>query len=423
MDKPRSPTHLRQRRRKRWALAGSAAAVIIAAIVLVSFLKPAAPSVPRSSVLISTVKQGPLTITVQASGVLKPRVIQWVTAPSEGVVEKRLVRPGDEVKPDTVVAVLRNPEVVRKAAQAKSDVAAAQAGLASLTAQLQSQLLDLENQLAQDESNYKVAVFQKQAQEQVVKEHIISELEYRQTEAQAEQLKQKVSSDKQRIAQFKASLNAQINAKKVDLAQLKANLKARQQDVANLHVVAGLSGIVQQVAVQDGQRLTTGADIARVAQQNNLMAELQVAESQAGAIAMGQQVALTAFGGADSHFMGKVIRINPAVQNGTVEVDAAPAGDPPQGLRSGLDVQGEIVLAKLDNVIYMDRPAGVQAGQTLSIFKLAPDGSTAVRTKVELGRTSANAVQVVTGLKPGDKVIVSDTSQWSDYQRIELTNG
>lgn len=423
MDKPRSPAHRRQRQRRRWMIGGGSTALVIAAAVLVMLLKPAAPSVPRSSILISTVKKGPLTITVQASGVLTPRVIQWVTAPAEGVVEKRLVRPGAQVKPDTVLVVMHNPELVQAVAQAKSRVAAAEAGVASLTAQLQGQLLDLKNQLAQDESQYKVAEFQKQAQGEVVKEHIISELEYRQSVAQAEQLKQKVASDKQRIGQFSASLKAQVHAKKVELAQLKADLAARKQQLANLHVTAGLTGVVQQVAVQDGQRLTTGADIARVAQQNNLMAELQVAESQAGAITLGQHVALTAFGGADSHFTGKVIRINPAVQNGTVEVDVAPAGDVPQGLRSGLDVQGQIVLAKLDDVLYMDRPAGVQAGSTLSVFKLAPDGETALRTKAEIGRASADAVQIVTGLKPGDQVIVSDTSQWSQYERIELSHG
>ncbi|HET6724902.1 MAG TPA: efflux RND transporter periplasmic adaptor subunit, partial [Gammaproteobacteria bacterium] len=314
-------------------------------------------------------------------------------------------------------------ELVQAVAQAKSAVASAKAGLASLTAQLQSQLLDLKNQLAQDQSNYKVALFQKEAQAQVMKEHIISELEYRQSVAQAEQLKQKVASDKQRIEQFQASLDAQIHAKQVEVAQLEADLSARQRDLSNMHVTAGMSGIVTQVAVQDGQRLTVGADIARIAQQNNLMAELQVAESQAGAIALGQHVVLTAFGGANSQFAGKVIRINPTVQNGTVEIDIAPIGDVPNGLRAGLDVQGQIVLAKLDDVLYMDRPAGVQAGDTLSVFKLLPDGDMARRTKVELGRTSSNAVQIVAGLKPGDEVIVSDTSQWSQYERIELNHG
>ncbi|HET8552335.1 MAG TPA: efflux RND transporter periplasmic adaptor subunit [Gammaproteobacteria bacterium] len=423
MDKPRSAEHRRKRQRKRFALIGSAAAVVIAAIVLVAFLKPAAPSVPRSSVLVSTVKQGPLTITVQASGVLTPRVIQWVTAPAAGVVEKRLVRPGDHVKPDSVLVVMHNPEVVQAVAQAKTKVATGKADLASLKAQLQSQLLDLENTLAQDESNYQVAQFQKKAQAQVVKEHIISELDYRQTVAKAEQLKQKVASDKQRIQQFKASLDAQVNAKQAEVAQLKADLAARERDLDNLQVKAGMTGIVTQVAVQDGQHLAIGADIARIAQQNNLMAKLQVAESQAGAIAIGQHVMLTAFGGANSTFVGKVIRVNPTVENGTVEIDVAPVGDPPKDLRSGLDVQGEIVLAKLDNVLYMDRPAGVQAGDTLSVFRLVPGSDLATRTKVELGRTSANAVQVVAGLKPGDKVIVSDTSQWSQYDRIELSHG
>ncbi|HET7306260.1 MAG TPA: efflux RND transporter periplasmic adaptor subunit [Gammaproteobacteria bacterium] len=423
MDKPRSAEHRRKRQRKRFALIGSVAAVVIAAIVLVAFLKPAAPSVPRSSVLVSTVKQGPLTITVQASGVLTPRVIQWVTAPAVGVVEKRLVRPGDHAEPDTVLAVMHNPEVVQAVAQAKTKVATGKADLASLKAQLQSQLLDLENTLAQDESNYQVAQFQKKAQAQVVKEHIISELDYRQTIAKAEQLKQKVASDKQRIQQFKASLEAQVNAKQAEVAQLEADLVARQYDLENLHVKAGMTGIVTQVAIQDGQHLAVGADIARIAQQNNLMAKLQVAESQAGAIAIGQHVMLTAFGGANSTFTGKVIRVNPTVENGTVEIDVAPVGDPPKDLRSGLDVQGEIVLAKLDNVLYMDRPAGVQAGDTLSVFRLVPGSDLATRTKVELGRTSANAVQVVAGLKPGDKVIVSDTSQWSQYDRIELSHG
>ncbi|HET6726155.1 MAG TPA: HlyD family efflux transporter periplasmic adaptor subunit [Gammaproteobacteria bacterium] len=423
MDKPRSEQFRRKRQRKRWAMGGGAVAVVVAAAVLVGFLKPAAPSVPRSSVLVSTVKQGPLTITVQASGVLTPRVIQWVTAPDAGVVEKRLVRAGDRVKPDTVLAVMRNPEVKQAVAQAKSKVASAKASLASLTAQLQNQLLDMKNQLAQDESNYKVAQYKEQAQAQVVKEHIISALEYRQTVAQAEQLEQKVTSDRQRIKQFQASLDAQTNAKKVELAQLQADLAARQRDLANLRVTAGMSGIVQQVAVQDGQRLAVGADIARIAQQNNLWAQLQVAESQAGAITQGQQVVLTAFGGSNSTFTGKVVRVNPTVQNGTVEIDVVPAGDVPDGLRAGLDVQGEIILAKLDNVLYMDRPAGVQAGDTLSVFKLVPGNDMAMRTKVELGRTSANAVQVVAGLKPGDKVVVSDTSQWSQYDRIELSHG
>jgi multidrug efflux pump subunit AcrA (membrane-fusion protein) len=423
MDKPRSAEHRRKRRRKRFSLIGAGVAVVIAAIVLVAFLKPAAPSVARSSVLISTVKKGPLTITVQASGTLAPRVKQWVTAPTAGVVEKRLVRPGDHVKPDTVLVVMHNPDVVQAAAQARTKVASAKASLASLKAQLQSQLLDLENTLAQDQSDYKVAKYKKKAQAQVVKEHIISELDYRQTVAQEEQLKHKVALDKKSIRHFKANLKAQVNAKRVELKQLKGNLAARQRDVANLHVKARMSGVVTQVKVQAGSHLADGADIARVAQENNLMAELQVAESQAGRIARNQRVALTAFGGSNKRFPGKVIRVSPSVENGTVEVDAVPVGDAPKGLRTGLDVQGEIQLAKLDNVMYMDRPAGVQAGDTLSVFKLVPGSDMATRTKAELGRTSANAVQVVAGLKPGDKVIVSDTSQWSQYDRIELSHG
>jgi multidrug efflux pump subunit AcrA (membrane-fusion protein) len=420
MDKPRTAQHKRQQRRKRWLIGGGAVAVVVAIAIALSLISPAAPAVERGSVFIAAVKRGSLAVTVQAPGTLAPRVIQWVTAASAGVVIKRLIRPGARVKANTVLVKMKNPELKEKVDDARSKLAAAKANFAAFKAQQQNDLLNRKGGLANAKSQYQAAKFKAQAMAKVYKQHIVSEIDYREAQAQAKQLAQQIHSDKLQLKQFKQVMAAQLHAKQAQLDQLADALKAREADVADLTVNAGLPGIVQKVAVQPGQRLAIGADIARIAQRNNLWAELQVAESQAHQISLGQHVALTTYGGQNDTLDGKVARIDPTVQNGTVEVDVAPKGKLPAGARPGLDVQGNVRLAQLQDATYVNRPAGVQAGKTMTLFKLTPNGKAAVRTKVKLGRVSADAVQILSGLKPGDKVIVSDTSQWDQYSKIRL---
>lgn len=412
-----NPT-LKLRKRLRLRLVATAAVVLVAALVaLLLRLGPALPSAERSSLWIDTVQRGDMLQEVRATGTLVPRTSRWLAAATAAQVDRILVWPGTVVQPDTVLMTLSNPEVQDSLRNAQAQVAAAQAEVAAKRAELQSQLLDERSTEAQAQADYASAKVKADADAKAVARHLIPEVRYEQEQIVLAQLKNRMQIERQRVRAFGASMQAQLDAVQAKLLQQQSNLQLRQRQADALQVRAGIAGVLQEVAVQEGAQVAAGTSLARVARTDVLIARLQVPEVQAKDVAMGMPV------GVDTHngvIAGKAERIDPAVRNGSVQVDVALSGKLPAGARPDLSVDGRIRIAELHDVVSVGRPALAAADSDLSLFRLDPDGDTATRVPVRLGATSVDRVQVLRGLKPGDKVILSDTSQWDKYDRIKL---
>jgi RND family efflux transporter MFP subunit len=416
MDLANPMLKLRKRRRLRWGVAAAVLAVILLA-VLIMRLGPALPTADRSSLWIDTVQQGDMLHEVRATGVLVPREIRWLAAATPATVEKILVWPGATVQPDTVLMRLSNPAVEDNLRNAKAQVAAASADVAAKRAQLQSQMLGERSALAQAEANYASTKVKADANAKAMKLGIIPRVQYEQGKIALEQFHKNVEIEKQRVAAFHNNMHAQIAAAQAALQQQQSNLQLRQRQADALDVKAGIAGVLQDVAVQEGAQVAAGANLARVARPDVLIARLQVPEVQAKDVAIGMPVSVDTHNGIVA---GKVERIDPAVTNGSVQVDVVLTGKLPDGARPDLSVDGRIRIAKLDNVLSVGRPALAKADSDISLFRLDADGDTATRIPVRVGVVSADRVQVLHGLKAGDKVVLSDTSQWDKFDRIRL---
>jgi HlyD family secretion protein len=414
------PAVLRQRRiRRRAAIAIPAAALVV--LIVWALARPAAgPAVQRSDLWISTVESGPLPIVVSAAGAFKPIEQRWITAASPGVVEEVRVLPGDPVEPGTVLAVLSNPAVVSELAQGKANLASTEAERASLHAQLTSQMLTLQGQLAADEAQAQTAAVKERAEGSLVDDHIVSVLEYSATRLQASEYARLAQLDQQRIAAFRQSMAAQDRAAAARVAALQAVLENSRQSVQALSVVAGIQGVVQDVAVHAGQTLPLGGGIARVASIKALKATLQVPASEAGEVAMGQSVSLELATDVAQNLRGRVTRVSPAVSNGTVDVDVLPQGSLPPDVRPNLAVTGNIHIADIPQATYIQRPAYAGPDSHMTLYRLIDGGGAAVPVPVRFGAASDQYIQVVSGIEPGDRVIVSDTSAFAGDARIAI---
>ncbi|MGS0999448.1 efflux RND transporter periplasmic adaptor subunit [Rhodanobacter sp. UC4451_H18] len=412
-----NPT-LKLRKRRRLRLIAIAVVVLVAALAaLLLRLGPALPNAERSSLWIDTVQRGDMLREVRATGTLVPRTSRWLAAATAAQVEQIVVWPGATVQPDTVLMSLSDPEVQDSLRNAQAQVAAAQAQVAAKRAELQSQLLDQRSAEAQAQADYASAKVKADADAKAVARHLIPEVRYEQEQIVLAQLKNRMQIEQQRVRAFGASMQAQLDAVKAQLAQQQSNLQLRQRQADALEVKAGIAGVLQEVAVQEGAQVAAGANLARVARTDVLIARLQVPEVQAKDVAMGMPVNVDTHNGV---IAGKVERIDPAVRNGSVQVDVALNGKLPAGARPDLSVDGRIRIAELHDVVSVGRPALAAADSDLSLFRLDPDGDTATRVPVRIGATSVDRVQVLRGLKPGDKVILSDTSQWDKYDRLRL---
>ena len=407
---------IRKRRRLRLMIGGGVLAVAALA-VLVWRLGPALPVADRGSLWIDTVQQGDMLREVRATGTLVPREIRWIAASTPAQVEKILVWPGTPVQPDTVLIQLSDPQTEDALRNAQAQVAAAQADVAAKRAELESQLLDQRSACAQAQSDYASAKVKAEADALAIKSQVIPRVEYEQGLIALKQLHERMQIEQQRVAAFAASMKAQIDAVQAALAQQQSNLQLRQRQADALQVKAGIAGVLQEVAVQEGAQVAAGANLARVAVPDVLIARLQVPEVQAKDVAMGMPVSVDTHNGLVD---GKVERIDPAVRNGSVQVDVMLTGKLPPGARPDLSVDGRILIAKLRDVLSVGRPALAQADADLSLFRLDPDGNTATRVPVRIGAASVDRVQILRGLKAGDRVILSDTSQWDKYDRIKL---
>jgi len=411
------PHIAKQKRRRRILFASGGVLALIVITVALSHLKPAVPSVDRSTVWVDTVKRGPMVREVRGLGTLVPEEIRWIPANTEGRVEKIVVRPGTQVKADTVILELSSPELEQAAHDAESKLKAAEAEFTTLQAKLQRDLLDQESNTARVHSEYQQARIESDMNEQLKKNGLVAELQYKTSQVKAAELLNRDAIEEKRLNFARDSIEPQLASKQAEVDQVKAAAQLKLDQVEALHVKAGMNGVLQQMPVDVGQRVKIGDNLARVADPTKLKAEIKIAETQAKDIQIGEKTTIDTRNGVVT---GHVTRVDPAVEQGTVKVDAQIDGDLPRGARPDLTIDGTIELERLDDVIYVGRPAFGQENNTVSIFKLVSGSSEAVRTPVKLGRSSVNSIEIINGLQPGDQVILSDTSAWDAHERIRL---
>ncbi len=383
----------------------------------VSRLKPRAPSVERATVWVDTVKRGNMVRQVRGLGTLVPEDIRWIPAATEGRVERRLVQPGTTVTPDTVILELSNQELQQALTDAELALKAAEADYQNLIVQLESGLLNQQAGAATVAADYQQARLQAEADAALAQQGLVSDLTLKISKSRADDLRQRTEIERKRLAIAADAMKAQLMARQAAVDQSRAAYQLRRHQVDQLRVRAGMFGVLQVVPVDIGQRVTPGANLARVADPTKLKAELRIAETQAKDVEIGQDAAIDTRNGI---IPGRVARIDPAAQNGTVAVDVALEGALPKGARPDLSVDGTVELERLDNVIYVGRPAFGQENSVVSLFKVEADGRNAVRIRVRLGRSSVNTIEILEGLQPNDQVILSDMSAFDAFDRVEL---
>jgi HlyD family secretion protein len=411
------PSQAKAKLRKRiLAVSGIVAGLVVITVVLAR-LKPAVPTVDRSLVWINTVKRGPMVRQVHGPGTLVPVDIRWIAARTQGRVERIVLLPGATVSPDSVIMVLSNPDVTQAALDTESQLKAGEAEYANLKVTVQQSVLQSESEAASAKATYEVARLQAEVDAQLFKDGLVSALELQLKKVTAEQDETVNSIAQKKFAFTQESVSPQLAVKAAEVDRLRDQAKLKHDEAEALSVRAGMSGILQVVPVEVGAQVTPGTNLARVADPSRLKAEIQIAETQAKDVQIGQSAEIDTRNGIAA---GKVSRVDPSVQNGTVKVDVALPGVLPQGARPDLSVDGVIELEHLDDVVFVERPAFGQEHSTAGIFVLDPDGVYATREQVQLGRSSVNTIEIVKGLQPGDRVILSDMSQWDSHDRIKL---
>ena len=414
---------LKQKKMRQYALwAGVAVVLLTVAVVAVSRLKPAAPTVDRSTIWTDTVKRGPMVRQVRGStGSLVPREdsIELSPAQTDATVVRIRVLPGTKVTPDTVLMDLDDPQLQQELLTAQLQLRGAQADYKSLQATLESTLMDKKTAAAQVNSDYTQDKLQAQTDKALFDLGVIAGIAYNKSKSTADQLTTQHQLSQQQLEVNQKAIAVQLASAQTKIDQAKALLDLYQKQSGALHVRAGISGVLAPLAtpVQVGQHVTAGTSVAEVIQQDKLKAALQIAETQARDIQIGQPASIDTHNGV---IPGHVTRIDPSVVNGTRTVDVTLDGPLPPGAVPQLSVDGTIDLERMADVLYVGRPALGNENSTLSLFKVDPDGKGATRVPVKVGRASVNNIQVIEGLKEGDTVILSDMSRWDNVDRIRL---
>jgi HlyD family secretion protein len=403
--------------RVKYVLGGAGLLLVLLASVAVARMEPAAPSVDRAGVWTDTVKRGTMVRQVRGPGTLVPEQIRYISAVTAGRVERVLVQPGTTVTPETELLVLSNPDVQLQAMEAQRQVAGSEANLANLRATLENQRLTQEAAVASVLSQYREAMRQVAANRQMAERGLIPRMDLQRSEDTAEELSARLQIEQQRLRFIEESMKAQLASQLGEVDRLRGLSTFQQGYVQSLRVTSGASGVLRELPLQEGEWVNPGTRLAVVVQPGRLRAELRIPETQARDIAVGQRANIDTRNGI---VPGRVIRIDPAVQNGTVTVDVALEGELPRGARPDLSVDGTIEIERLENVLYVGRPAYGQAESTVGLFRLEPGGSTARRVNARLGRSSVNTIEVASGLQEGDIIILSDMSQWDSHERVRL---
>ncbi|HWT15466.1 MAG TPA: HlyD family efflux transporter periplasmic adaptor subunit [Patescibacteria group bacterium] len=406
-----------KKRRRQLIYVGAGIATLIALAFGLSAIEPAAPKVSRSQVWIDAVKRGEMKREVRGPGTLVPKEVRWIAAETAARVDRFIVKPGATVSADTVIMELSNPEVIDQLLAARSEVTAAEADHAALRMSLESQVLDQRANMAGIEADHESARLQAEAEADLNKKGIISDINFRRSQLTAERLKVRLDIEQERIAKFKDTMQSQLAAGRARIDQLRNTLALRERQAEALKLKAGIDGVLQQVPVEEGQQVAPGTNLARVARPDVLIAELRIAETQAKDVVVGQKVAVDTRNGIVE---GQVARIDPAVLNGTVQVDVDLVGALPAGARPDLSVDGTIEIERLANVLYVGRPAYGQPESDTTLFRIDRESGIATRVPVRLGRASVTVIEVGRGLAEGDQVVLSDTAQWDKYDRLRL---
>lgn len=417
VDIARDPAILRKKKIRRAVFAAAGVIVIVLVSVALGQMKPAAPTVERATVWVDTVKRGSMVRQVRGLGTLVPEDTRWLPATTEGRVERILLRPGAQVTASSVILELTNPQVEQEAINARLALQAAEAQLANQRVQLQNELLTQQAAAATVGADYTQARLQAEVNEELAKQELISELVRKQSQVRAEELKTRNEIEEKRLSTARESIEARIRVQQAAVDQARAVAALYESRLQALKVRPGFSGVLQQVPVEVGQRVAPGQNLARVADPGRLKAELRIAETQAKDIEIGQSAQVDTRNGI---IPGRVSRKDPAATNGTVTVDIALTGALPRGAVPDLSVDGTIELERLENVLYVGRPAFGQELSTVGLFKLVDDSGEAERVQVKLGRSSVNTIEVQGGLAEGQQVVLSDMSAWDAFDRVRL---
>ena len=409
---------LARKKKLRQALYAVAAVMAVAAVTLgVSRLEPAAPRVDRDTIYLDTVQRGPMVRQVRGTGTLVPEQIRWIPATTDGTVERIVIRPGALVAPATVILELSNPELEQSTLEARLNLEAAEARYSNRQVEVERDLLNQRATLATTEAQLKTARLQADADGQLFTQGLVSSLQLQQSQSAEQEFETRYALEQERLQMATGTVEAQLAVEQAEVDRLRTLYELRQQQVADLHVRAGMPGVLQQVPLEEGQRVATGTNLARVGDPAVLKAELRIAETQAKDIQIGQSAAIDTRNGV---IPGHVTRIDPAVENGTVTVDVALDGALPRGARPDLTVDGTIELERMDDILFVGRPVFGQEESVVSLFRVEADGTHASRMRVSLGRASVNTIEVLDGLQPGDRVVLSDMSTWDRFDRVRI---
>ncbi|HEX8391563.1 MAG TPA: HlyD family efflux transporter periplasmic adaptor subunit [Longimicrobium sp.] len=413
MDIPRA----RKSTPRKYVFGGVAALLLTVASVAVARMEPAAPRLDGSSMWTDTVKRGTMLREVRGPGTLVPEQVRWISATTAGRVEQILAQPGSTVVPGTPLIVLSNADVQRGALEAQRQLVGAEAERSSLAATLENQRLTQESAVATVRAEQREAARQAAANHELAEKGLISRMEMQRSQDRAEELAARLRVEEQRLRFLTESKAQQMAAQQTQIDRLRGLATFQEGYVNSMRVMAGTDGVLRELPLQEGQWVTPGSPLAVIVRPGRLKAQLRIPETQARDIVVGQPARIDTRNGIVS---GVVARIDPAVQDGSVTVDVALQGEMPRGARPDLSVDGVIEIERLPNVLHLDRPAYGQPGGVVGLFKVEAGGRTAVRTDVRLGRSSVNTVEIVSGLREGDVVILADMTQWDKSQKVRL---
>jgi HlyD family secretion protein len=420
MDIPR-PDASRRRRRKRLLQVAVGLGTLAAITVALSQLEPAAPSVDKAQIWTDTVKRGDMLRQVRGNGMLVPEEILWIPSLNAGRIKRILVLPGTAVEPDTVLVELANPDVEQGVFDAEWQLKAAEAELTNLRVQLATQRLNYQASVASAQASYNNALLDYEVNEQLAQSGLVPALTLKQSRGRTEELARLLDIEQERLEISADAATSQIAVQTAKVEQLRAQLQLRRDQVESLQIRAGIDGVLQKLGdtttLQVGQQLPAGANIARVANPSRLKAEIRIYETQAKDVQLQQRASIDTRNGV---IPGRVVRIDPAVQSGTVTVDIALDGALPRGARPDLSVEGTIELERLDDILHVGKPVQAGPDSSVGLFKLSDNGRIAARVPVKLGRSSVSTIEVLSGLNVGDQVILSDMSAWDHHDRLRL---
>lgn len=416
MDIPRDP----KPKRKKRIIQGT---VVVLALVLITGavrnLKPAAPSVDRATVWTDTVQRGTMIRQVRGPGTLVPEQMRYITAVTSGRVEQILLLPGTEVERGDMIVRMSNPDVEMQLLQVQQQLSGAQSQLVTLRSNLETQQISQESAIGQIQTQLQDARRQYQINQRLYDTNpdLVAGADLEASRERMEELETRIELERRRLDVLRSSAEEQIRAQQEQVDRLRNMVRFNQDRVRSMDVTAPVAGVLAELSLQEGQWVQSGQTLARVVQPGRLKAEIRINQTQAQDVVVGQVALIDT---RSDTIEGHVVRIDPSVQNGSVTIDVALPDELPRSARPDLSVDGNVIIERLDDVVYVGRPNFGQANSRVGIFRLTPDGEYADRVVVQLGRASVNEIEVRDGLQPGDVVILSEMTQWDGFDRVRL---